>query len=440
MSVLTCREGNPEGHDEIPRPRKPRCLIPLSTIWGSRAADREGSARRLRYALSEHSSQAKGKHRMSDAGSDREHHPGFAPPAPTAPDKKQKRNSLIQIGVGLVIVFVVFVFVLPSVISYEQVWEAIKGLSAAQMVALLAAGLFLYIPEGWLYKILVPGLSLWRGIKAWVASTAVGTTIPTVDLVTRFGMYRSWGNSTESSMLGILLSGVFDNIVKFSLPVIGVILLGIFGVGDLDVLIIFSIIAAFVLIVTIGTAIGVVRSEAFTIRLANWVQGVVNWGLEKFKKDPLGDLSDRVVGFRDAAVDLVRAVWWKALIASALGKLWAFVMLVMSLRFVGIGADVLPIMDIFIVWTIVLLIQAIPITPGGIGIVGVAYIFFFTQILGQEWSNAIAAGVAVFRILQWALPIPIGWAITFRWRAKVSRGDLPDPFQVGGDATGETVA
>ena len=377
---------------------------------------------------------------MSDPGPDNEHHPDFAPPAPTAPDKKQKRNTLIQMGVGLVIVIVIFVFILPSFISYEDVWEAIKTLSPAQLIALLAAGIFLYLPEGWLYKLLVPGLSLWRGIKAWVASTAVGTTIPTADLVTRFGMYRSWGNSTEASMLGILLSGVFDNIVKFSLPVIAVIFLGIFGVGDLDVLIVFSIIAAFVLIVTIGIAIGVVRSEAFTIRLANWVQGVVNWGREKFKKDPLGDISDRVVGFRDAAVDLVRAVWWKALIASALGKLWAFAMLVMALRFVGIGADVLPIMDIFIVWAIVLLIQAIPITPGGIGIVGIAYIYFFTQILGQEWSNTIAAGVAVFRILQWALPIPIGWAVTFRWRAKVSRGDLPDPFRVDGDATGEAAA
>ena len=157
--------------------------------------------------------------------------PSFAPTPPKAPDKKARRNTLIQIGIAVAIIIVIFGFVLPQVIDYEQVWETIKNLEAWQLLALLAAGLFLYVPEGWLYKVLVPGISLWKGIKAWVASTAVGSTIPAADLVTRYGMYRSWGTSPEGSMLGILLSGVFDNIVKFSLPVIAVILLGIIGVA-----------------------------------------------------------------------------------------------------------------------------------------------------------------------------------------------------------------
>lgn len=365
--------------------------------------------------------------------------PGFAPAPPKAPDKKARRNTLIQIGIAVAIIVVIFGFVLPQVIDYEQVWETIKSLEAWQLLALLAAGLFLYVPEGWLYKVLVPGLSLWKGIKAWVASTAVGSTIPAADLVTRYGMYRSWGSPPENSMLGILLSGVFDNIVKFSLPVIAVILLGIIGVGDIEVLVIVSIIAAAVLIVTIVIAVGVVRSEAFTIRLGKWVQQAVNWVLAKLKKDPIEGLADRVVGFRDAAVDLVRAVWWKALLASTFGKLWAFGILVMSMRFVGFSQQELPLGDIFIVWAIVLLVQSIPITPGGIGIVEVAYLALFTQILGQEHSNTIAAGVALFRLVQWALPIPLGWAATFHWRRKVQRGDLPDPFALP-DQTGEEPA
>jgi uncharacterized protein (TIRG00374 family) len=365
--------------------------------------------------------------------------PSFAAAPPKAPDKKGRRNTLIQIGIAVAILIVIFGFVLPQVIDYEQVWETIKKLEAWQLLALLAAGLFLYVPEGWLYKVLVPGISLWKGIKAWVASTAVGSTIPAADLVTRYGMYRSWGSSAESSMLGILLSGVFDNIVKFSLPVIAVILLGIIGVGDIEVLVIVSIIAAAVLIVTIVIAVGVVRSEAFTIRLGTWVERAANWVLAKIKKDPVEGLADRVVGFRDAAVDLVRAVWWKALLASALGKFWAFVILVMSMRFVGFSQQELPLGDIFIVWAIVLLVQSIPITPGGIGIVEVAYLALFTQILGQEHSNAIAAGIALFRLVQWALPIPIGWAATFHWRRRVQRGDLPDPFAVPGQA-GEEAA
>jgi uncharacterized protein (TIRG00374 family) len=170
------------------------------------------------------------------------------------------------------------------------------------------------------------------------------------------------------------------------------------------------------------------------------VQGAVNWVLARFNKDPMEGLADRVVGFRDAAVDLVRSVWWKALLASTLGKLWAFVILVMAMRFVGFSQDVLPLMDIFIVWSIVLLVQSIPITPGGIGIVEVAYIALFTQILGEDSRNAIAAGIALFRLVQWALPIPIGWAVTFHWRHRVQRGDLPDPLTMGEGNGGRATA
>jgi hypothetical protein len=54
--------------------------------------------------------------------------------------------------------------------------------------------------------------------------------------------------------------------------------------------------------------------------------------------------------------------------------------------------------------------------------------------------NTIAAGVALFRLMQWALPIPIGWFFTLRWRRKVSSGKLPDPFAPGGMATDEASA
>ena len=83
-----------------------------------------------------------------------------------------------------------------------------------------------------------------------------------------------------------------------------------------------------------------------------------------------------------------------------------------------------------IVWAIVLLITMIPITPGGIGIAELFYIGLFTLIAGDEWSNTIAAGVMLYRVIQWALPIPIGWLVVWQWRRKVRRGDLPDPFVV----------
>ncbi len=362
----------------------------------------------------------------------------FAPPAPSAPDAKTKRNALIQGAVALAILVIVFGFVLPQVIDYKQVWETIKSLEPWQIGALILAGLITYVPEGWLYALLVPVLNLRQGAAAWVASTGVASTIPAVDLVVRYGMYRSWKASAEGSMLGIILSGVFDNIIKFSLPVIAILAIAVGGIANIDGgLVVVAVIALVVLTVTLVVVIGVVRSETFTQSLGDRLQQFVNWVLRLFKKDPIESLAPRVIGFRDAAIGLVRKVWFRAGLASVMGKLWTFLILLMSLRFVGITSDVISTRDAFIVWAIVLLIGSIPLTPGGVGFVELGFVVFFTQVAGDQYTNTIGAAVALYRLVQWAMPIPIGWGVVLWWRRSISKGKLPDPFaaSTGGDGS-----
>jgi uncharacterized protein (TIRG00374 family) len=112
-------------------------------------------------------------------------------------------------------------------------------------------------------------------------------------------------------------------------------------------------------------------------------------------------------------------------------------MLVLALRIVGLGTDILSLGQIFIVWVIVLLITSIPITPGGIGIAEMAYIWLFTQIAGDQYSDVIAAGVILFRLAQWFMPIPIGWVSVGLWRRQIGKGQLPNPFTIPLEDVGE---
>ena len=292
-------------------------------------------------------------------------HSPYGRPPPSRLSAKDRRRSIILVLVGLAIAAIIFLVILPEVIDYQQVWETIKGLDAWQIVVLVIAGLIYYIPEGWLYALVVPGMKLWQGIKAWVASTGIGTTIPAADLVARFGMYRSWGHSIDASMRGIFLSGAFDWVVKFSLPVIAVVLLAAFGVEGLDFLVVIAVIAGVLLVICLGVLIGLVRSERFTHWLADRLERFGHWVAEKINRDPISGLAQRVIMFRDDSVGIARRNGLLAFLASALGKLWQYVMLVMALRFVGIGEDVLSLLAIFVVWAIVLLITMIPITHGG---------------------------------------------------------------------------
>ena len=326
------------------------------------------------------------------------------------------------------VLFVVFVVILPEVIDYEVVWETLKALTFQDFAVLLIAGFIYYIPEGWLYALVVPGMSLWQGIKAWVASTGVGSTVPALDLATRYGMYRSWGFSVHASMRGIFLSGAFDWIVKFSLPVIAVILMALLGVEDLGGLAVIAAIAGVILVVVLIVLIGAIRSNEFTQWIALRLERLINWGLTRLKRDPVNDLAQQVVTMRDDSVGIARSRGALAFFASVLGKLWQYVMLVLAIRAVGVPDDVLSLLEIFVVWAIVLLITMIPITPGGIGIAELFYVYFFSQITGDEWASIVAAGVMLYRVFQWALPIAVGWAVTWHWRRQINRGQLPDPF------------
>jgi uncharacterized protein (TIRG00374 family) len=364
--------------------------------------------------------------------------PHFNPPAPPKRSSKDTKRSLIAVGIALAIAIFIFGFVLPNVIDYETVFDVLKNLEPRDYLIMLAAGLFLYVPEGALYASLMPGMGLRRGMSAWVASTAVSTTIPGADLVVRYGMYRSWGFGVERTMLGIFLSGLFDNIVKFSLPAVAVIAFLVLGAGDLGDFVWVAIISLAVLIVMIVVVVGMVKSEAFTQWLAARTESIANWGLGKIKRDPVAGLSEKVVGFRDLAIGIVRESGARAMFYSVSGKLWAFVMLTLALRIVGLDSDILSLGQVFIVWVIVLMITAIPITPGGVGIAAVSYIFFFSQMIGNEYSDIIAAGIVLFRLAQWFLPIPIGWVSVGLWRRQITKGQLPDPFTLPTSEEGET--
>lgn len=357
---------------------------------------------------------------------------GVLAPPPGQLDSKKKRMAMIQSLISLVIVIVIFGWLLPQVIDYQEVAAAIGGLDGWQLLALLLAGIVVFIPEGWLFSLLTPPLTLLRGISAWVASTGIANTVPAVNLVVRYGMTRSWGASVETATLAIFLSGVFDNIVKFSLPAIAVVGMAVLGVeGVPSALVWVAVIGGVVVVITVAVAIGVARSDRFTSWLGRTAEHWGNKVTRRLRRAELSGLTERIVSVRDVALGTLQHMWVRGFLASALGKLAAFGVLLLSLRLAGIPADVISDGQAFVVWTIVLLVASIPLTPGGVGFVEAAYILIFGSIAGDAYANEIAVAVVLFRTATFVLPIVLGWCIAFWWRRQTRRGRLPDPFALG---------
>jgi hypothetical protein len=63
-----------------------------------------------------------------------------------------------------------------------------------------------------------------------------------------------------------------------------------------------------------------------------------------------------------------------------------------------------------------------------VGVSEVAYVGLLTTIAGTDLADEITAAIVIFRIVQWLLPIPIGWVLLLvmrgsHWREALTGDD-----------------
>ena len=86
-------------------------------------------------------------------------------------------------------------------------------------------------------------------------------------------------------------------------------------------------------------------------------RGPVTWGGEGLAR------------FRSGALELLRRRWHVLTLATLVGHLTVFLLLVVCLRVVGITAGEVSWIEAFAAWALVRILGALPLTPGGLGIV-----------------------------------------------------------------------
>ena len=117
-------------------------------------------------------------------------------PVAAEPGRRFSWRSLVGGGLGLVVVVATFVFVLPKVADYGDVWGVIKELTAAQIALLLGATLLnlaTYAPP---WQAALPGISFKHAFVLTQASTASTYVLPggaAVGMGVSFGLLRGWG-------------------------------------------------------------------------------------------------------------------------------------------------------------------------------------------------------------------------------------------------------
>jgi uncharacterized membrane protein YbhN (UPF0104 family) len=344
------------------------------------------------------------------------------PPSENTPEedaKVSRKKAIREFALIGIVLFLIFVIFLPNFIDYGQVFDSIMQLTIGQVVLLILFGMaFMWFSAG-VYNTLIPGLGWWEGWKAWAASNSVAFIAPPgADLAIRFGMYRSAGISGKSAGSGIVLSWFFTTGYKLVVPIIALTWILIAeGIED-DLLVTISIVGIAGIVGGAGLTALILYREQIALRIGKigqrWYNGLVG-GRWKFPEAE--GLGIKLVDFRAQVMGTVKARWFPATVVTLTAQAIFFTALVLSMRFMGVTAEQASVGIIFDAYAVGLLLSMIPIFPGGLGVVELAYVGVIVGSSGNtELATAVTAGAFVHRIFMWLVPIIIGLVPLIGWR------------------------
>lgn len=355
--------------------------------------------------------------------------------ASDAPTTKQR---IIRVLVVVAVFVVVFGWLLPQFIDYELVWEALTSLTLQDLIVLSFLSIIRVPTEAMVYRAMLPGLSLRTGSEAYLSSNVAANVMPPgVSSVVQYAYFRNDGFDNQASTTGALGTFVFPQAARIVLPIVAFVVLLAAGDVDSETLIITGISVALVAVIAVLIWL-VGRSETSARWLGAQLGRMISWVLVKFHKDPIGDLGDQVVDFRDNAFAIVRERWLFGTIAVTLNLGLTYLILVASLRAVGVEASQLGPAVTFACFAVAFFAGVvIPITGSGLGIVDVVMVSALSaSVTGSVDVNVIVAAVVLWRLFYGLLAFFPGMVTLSRF-AKQNRDLLNDAGAAFGQKTSD---
>ena len=331
----------------------------------------------------------------------------------TAPWKRA-----LQALISLVIVVGIFVGVMPMIADYGEVWATIEAMTWLEVLSLVLIGLWNLATYWFVLTAALPGLRLREAAVVNQASTAVANTLPgggAIGVGVTIAMLTSWGFTIAAITRSALVTGIWNNFVKLGMPVLALALLALEG----------EVTAARLTAAAIGIAVLVgavvvfallLMSERLARAIGRGLGRVVDWFRGLFRRDPLGDWGERAANFRSDTIGLLRHRWLWLTAATLLSHFSLYLVLLVALRHVGVSQEELSWITVLAAFAFVRLISALPITPGGVGVVELGYAAVLTIGLDDITSAQVVAAILVFRAITYLLPIPLGIVAYLVWR------------------------
>jgi uncharacterized membrane protein YbhN (UPF0104 family) len=247
---------------------------------------------------------------------------------------------------------------------------------------------------------------------------AIATTIPfgggPIAVGTQYAILAKYGVTQRLAAAAVAADALWTYLMTFGAPGVGLILLWIFerraltgescgGLSCSTIDIIIAIAGIVCLISMIAVAF-VLRSRTNAQRVGNFAQGVIGGVFRYIKRTP-PNVVETVVGFNDTAAEMVGTRWVPITITNIMAQLAPMLVILAALR--GVGAEGVTVLEVFVAFSVALLLTTVPLAPGGAGTVDAALIGMLVAF-GAEYDQAVAADV-IWRAFCFLPQMALGW-------------------------------
>jgi uncharacterized membrane protein YbhN (UPF0104 family) len=216
-----------------------------------------------------------------------------------------------------------------------------------------------------------PGLEFRQAMKITQASTAISNTLPggaALGAGLQIAMYSSYGFARRDIALSLALTGLWNTFVKLGMPIVALSLLAIGGNAG-GALVAAPIVGVLILIGTILAFAVVLRSEQGALRVGQRLGAILAVAARLARRSPPGAWGATLADFRLRTVDLLSRRWAHLTAATLLSHVTLYVVLLLTLRHVGVSNEAVSWEEALASFAFVRLLSALPITPGGLGVV-----------------------------------------------------------------------
>ena len=358
-------------------------------------------------------------------------------------------KRIVQALISLAIVAGIFLGVMPLIADYGDVFDTIRAMTGLEVGSLVLIGLWNLATYWFVLTAALPGLRLREAAVVNQASTAVSNTLPAggaIGVGVSVAMLTSWGFTIGSIGRSAVVTGIWNNFVKLGMPVLALALLAL--EGDITpARLLAAAIGIGALIAAVVLFALLLRSDRLARAIGRGLGRIVDWSRRMLRKDPVGDWDDRASRFRTDTIGLLRHRWLWLTLATLVSHISLYLVLLVALRHVGVSQEELSWIAVLAAFAFVRLISALPLTPGGVGVVELGYAAVMTIGLDDITSAKVVAAILVFRAVTYLLPIPLGlisyvvWRINKSWKLTeqdraVLAGDAYqfEPSTTGGSA------